>query len=82
MGAPEDIIRMSADEKSALHDSDNRAADEILQIISVAEKNGSNLQRDIQDVIDTYGWTDWVAERLLEGLETVCCLRSIVPFCT
>ncbi|KAK6217823.1 hypothetical protein LQW54_003111 [Pestalotiopsis sp. IQ-011] len=40
-------------------------------ILRVAEKHGAGLEAQLDDVVKSTGWTEWIAENILAGIETV-----------
>ncbi|KAJ9130498.1 hypothetical protein NKR23_g12171 [Pleurostoma richardsiae] len=44
---------------------------EVLSILRAAEKHGVWLTRQLDDAVGVEGWTEWIAERVLAGLEAV-----------
>lgn len=40
-------------------------------ILRVAEKHGAGLEAQLDDLVRSTGWTEWIAENVLAGIETV-----------
>ncbi|KAF2737590.1 hypothetical protein EJ04DRAFT_461045 [Polyplosphaeria fusca] len=65
----------AANEKQALFSSDVRSteeiANELVQTIKNAEKGGKSLDKTLNSIVGTYGWTENLAKWTLEKLEQV-----------
>ncbi|KAL7620424.1 hypothetical protein AAE478_009419 [Parahypoxylon ruwenzoriense] len=44
---------------------------EVISILRSAEKQGVVLTQQLDDAVGTEGWTEWIAERVLAGVEAV-----------
>lgn len=44
---------------------------EVVSILRAAEKHGARLTRQLDDAVGVEGWTEWIAEKVLAGLEAV-----------
>jgi hypothetical protein len=44
---------------------------EVLSILRTTEKHGVGLTRQLEDAVGAEGWTEWIAQQVLAGLEAV-----------
>jgi hypothetical protein len=77
LGARKHHQALTSNEKSTpVPLADKEIATEVLKALSIAEKKGSGLQRTVQDIVGTRGWTDRAAAYVLSGVETVSVLHA------
>ena len=44
---------------------------DVVSILRSAEKEGAALRQKVGDTVGVEGWTEWIAERILDGIKTI-----------
>lgn len=73
--APFVLGRKPRPHQSPLSDSSRRSAetivDDVISILRSAEKDGVELAKRVDDSVGAKGWTEWIAEGVLNGIKAI-----------